>query len=132
MKIRECIDEFDRLNPNQYEEETKVKWLSNLDQRIFYDIFMTHELTEEEMNTTTLLVFQPYSSNNMMKELLVPAPYDELYNAYLQMKVDEADKETSRYNNSLTLYNAYYEGFEGYWNRTHRSKPVGQFNAWRH
>lgn len=125
MKIRECIDEFDRLNPNQYEEETKVKWLSNLDQRIYNDIILTHENSEE-------IEFKPYTSDNMMKELLVPAPYDELYVAYLQMKVDETDKETVRYNNSLTLYNAYYDSFAGYWNRTHRSNPVGQFNAWRH
>lgn len=132
MTIRECIDTFDRINPNQYEEDTKIKWLSNLDQRIFNDIIMTHELTEEEMNQTTLLVFQPYTSENIMKELLVPAPYDEVYTAYLTMKVDEADKETSRYNNSLTLFNAYYDSFDGYYNRTHRCKPAGQFNAWRH
>lgn len=132
MTIRECIDTFDRINPNQYEEDTKIKWLSNLDQRIFNDIIMTHELTEEEMNQTTLLVFQPYSSKNIMKELLVPAPYDEVYTAYLAMKVDEADKETARYNNSLTLFNAYYDSFDGYYNRTRRCKPAGQFNAWRH
>lgn len=132
MTIRECIDLFDKLNPNQYDEDIKVKWLSNLDARIHKDIIMTHVLTEEEMNQTALLVFQPYSSDNTMKELLVPAPYDEVYTAYLQMKVDEADKETARYNNSLTLFNAYYDSFDGYYNRTHRAKPSGQFNAWRH
>lgn len=125
MKIRECIDTFDRLNPNQYDEDTKVAWLSSLDARIYEDIILTHEGSEE-------ISYTPYSSENIMQELLVPAPYAEVYIAYLNLKVDEADKETARYNNSLTLFNAYYDGFDGYWNRTHRLKPVGQYNIWRH
>ncbi len=31
MTIREAIDRLDRLTPNQYDNEEKVRWLSELD-----------------------------------------------------------------------------------------------------
>lgn len=129
MKARECIDRLDNLNPNQYSTEDKARWLSILDISIFIDVIKTHELNEGE---TVITEFVPYEANNLEREMLAPFPYDELYIAYLQMKVDEANKETSQYNNSAYMYNTYLDNYKGWYNRTHLPINTARYNMWRH
>lgn len=120
MTIREVIDRLDGLKPNQYQDEDKLRWLSDLDQQIYTDILLTHEFEGE------LKEFVPYTIDDMDHSLIVKRPYDELYVAYLKMKIDEENAETGRYNNSATMFNAYYDNFAKYWNKTHL--PINKSN----
>ncbi len=43
MKISEAIERADALLNNKYNEETKIKWLAELDERVLSEIFETHE-----------------------------------------------------------------------------------------
>lgn len=115
MTIRECIDKLDGLKPNQYSEEEKVNWLSQLDANIYHDIILSHEWKK-------VPEFKPYTIDDLDKELIAQFPYDEVYLAYLKMKVDEENQETSRYNNSASLYNAHLDNYAKFINMTH--KPV--------
>lgn len=124
MTVQEAIDAIDALKPNQYQEEVKIKWLSDLDTLIFRDVILTHE------HPTDLKAFEPYSASDKGRTLIAPAPYDEVYTAYLRMKIDESNGETTRYNNSVTLYNAYYDNFAKYWNKNHMPISKGQFRWW--
>ena len=128
MKIKECIDKVNNLNPNQYSEEVKVDWLSRLDHDIFTEIISTHEYNEDEEP----IEYEPYSVNNEFKDLIAPFPYDELYIAYLNMKIDEANKETGQYNNSVVLFTSYYENYSSWYNRTHMPINKARYNNWRH
>ena len=118
MTIREAIDRVDVNNINQYSVEDKVRWLSILDNLIVIDIYSRHDRNkdEEEIN------FKPYTTEDMDKSLLVPFPYDELYTAYLEMKICEANKETERYNNAVALYNSYFDEYSHMYHRTHLPK----------
>ena len=80
MTIREAICISEQLNPDQFPEEDKVRWLSNLDGQLKRDIFDTRQgLPAEE--------FAGYTMEDLDRELLVPAPYDdEIYPAFLIMK----------------------------------------------
>lgn len=49
MTIINAINETDHLKPNMYGMQEKIKWLSRLDRRIFEQILLTHEMSEEEM-----------------------------------------------------------------------------------
>lgn len=49
MKVIEAINAADRLKPNMYTLPDKIKWLSRLERRIFNEVFLTHELSDEEM-----------------------------------------------------------------------------------
>lgn len=118
MTIKEAIDKVDGLKPNQYETEDKVEWLSSLDHQIYTDILLTHEGEASE--------FKPYTVDDMDRKLIVDAPYTEVYTAYLKMKIDEENAETGRYNNSAILFNAYYDNFAKYWNKTHL--PINKSN----
>lgn len=126
MTIREAIDRTDGLKPNQYSDDSKVKWLSNLDHSIHINVLETHELNDGE----TLNPFVPYSVDDTAKELLVPAPYDEVYIAFLKLKIDENNQETARYNNSVALYNSYFAEFENHYQRTHKPIKKASFSFW--
>lgn len=149
MTIKEAIDKVNALYPNQYEEEIKVDWLSRLDYQIFNDVILKHvhrlpppPVIRAESRETPLDTpphhphhhkpeFKPYTVENMATPLLVPFPYDELYIAYLEMKIDEANHETTQYNNSSILFNSYYENFTSAYNREHMPVNRARYNMWR-
>lgn len=120
MTIRECIDNVDTMKPNQYPEEIKVRWLSEVEHSVFNDIIKTHWLPRKERKK----VFSPYTLEDMDEELIAPFPYDVLYPAYIKMKIDEENQETDRYNVSATLFNSYFEEYARHINKTRR--PVGR------
>ena len=145
MTLREVIDRVDDLIPNVYEESHKVRWISELDAKIFNEVYMTHEDNpytrekpeeEEEENVTyfgdakkevkTYLEL-PYTINKAAEtELLAEFPYDELYVAFLETKINEYNQETTRYNNSALKFNGLYNDFVAYYNRTHMPLERGK------
>lgn len=126
MTIREAIDRADENNMNQYTEEEKVRWLSILDAAVIENIFKTHERNAEDPE----IHFRPYTMEDMDKDLLVPFPYDELYIAYIDMKVYEQNKESDRYNNAASLYNSYMQDYSDHFNRTHMPRFVSNHRIW--
>lgn len=118
MTIHEAVEMVDRLKPNQYDQEQKVKWLSKLDGMIFREVISTHaDSTVEE--------FKGYDNAFPDTEMLVPYPYDEdVYNYFLQMQIDKENGEMAKYNQSATLYNNAYKIFCDWYNRTHLPIPA--------
>ena len=114
MTIKECIYLVDNVKPNQYSIEDKVVWLSFLDGIIINDVLKTHEGYNGEYDE-----FDGYSPDKLGTKLIVGFPYDNLYTAYLKMKIDEANSETARYNNSATMFNSYFGIYKKYYNKTH-------------
>ncbi len=123
MKIREAIDRVDAVKPNTFSISEKVRWLSYLDGVMLTDTVDTHEQTDAE---TGQPIEEPepidtlYDADHLDAELIAPYPYDELYVAYLKMKIDEENGETQRYNNSATLFNSYYSNFIKAYHRAHK------------
>lgn len=114
MTIKECIDVVDNVKPNQYGIEDKVRWLSFLDSIIINDVLKTHEGYRNEYEE-----FEGYSADKLGTKLIVEAPYDRLYEAYLKMKIDEENGETARYNNSATMFNSYMTEYKKHYNKYH-------------
>lgn len=116
MTIIEAINHIDAINPNNYTQPEKVAWLSTLDGVIKKEIIDTHEGAEA-------FIFNGYTEETPLDtELLVPAPYDEVYLFWLQSKIDYWNGETRKYNNSISMYNTAYSAFENAYNREH--KPI--------
>lgn len=114
MTIQEVVDVVDSVKPNQYTIEDKVRWLSFLDAIIINDVIKTHEGYEGQYED-----FAGYSPDETNVHLIVKAPYDGLYEAYLKMKIDEENGETARYNNSATMFNSYLETYKKWYNKHH-------------
>ena len=122
MTIKDCIDRVDNLKPNQYTITEKVIWLSFIEKIIINEVLKTHEGYDGRYDD-----FEGYSEDKLTVKLIVPSPYDRLYFEFLKMKIDEANGETTRYNNSATLFNSAMDDYKKYYNKTHlpldTSKP---------
>jgi hypothetical protein len=120
MTILEAINRTDRIKPNTYSQPDKVRWLSTLDGVVKNEIIDTHEGGED-------VKFEGYNDETLLTtELLIPAPYDEVYIRYLEMKIDYANGEFGKYNNSTVAYNTAFSAFEKYYNRDHMPKSHGK------
>lgn len=116
MTILEAINRVDSTKPNSYTQVEKVDWLSSLDGIIKSEIIDTHEGGED-------VVFDGYDADTSLDtELLVPAPHDDIYIRWLEARIDYANGEYGKYNNSLTAYNDAYTLYANYYNRKHMPK----------
>ena len=85
MTIMEAIQRINTVKPNGYDQPQKIKWLSTLDGIVKEEIIDTHEGGEN-------VAFDGYTvETNLLTELLVPAPYDDIYIRYLEMQIDYAN-----------------------------------------
>ena len=113
MTIIEAINRIESVKPNGYAQAEKIKWLSALDGIVKKEIIDAHEDGEA-------VTFNGYNENTVLTtKLLIPSPYDEVYVHYLEMKIDYANGEYGKYNNSMSMYNTSYSAFERYYNRAH-------------
>lgn len=119
MTLIEAITRIDTLKPNTYTQQEKIKWISTLEGTIKHEIIDTHEGEED-------VTFDGYDeSTSLATELLVPAPYDDIYIRWLETRIDYTNGEYARYNNGVAAYNDAYTAFSKYYNRTHMPKGKG-------
>ena len=115
MKISEAINQLDELKHNTYTQSNKVQWLSRLDAMVKKQIIDTHEGEE--------VIFNGYDdSTDMNTELLIPAPFDEVYLRWMEAQIDYHNGEYGKYNNSMELFNTSYNAYQNEYNRTHMPK----------
>lgn len=120
MTIAEVISKVDKLKPNTYAPEDKVEWLSTLDARVKSQIIDAHECKE-------MSFFYGYDSlTDQETELLVSAPYDEMYLRWLEAMIDYHNSEDDRYNNAIVLFNNAYESYKRHYTRTHMPISTGK------
>ena len=116
MTISEAIAKIDSLKPNGYSQTDKIGWLSLADGMIKNNIIDTHEGGEG-------VTFNGYDDNTPPDtELIVNAPYDELYVSWLASKIDYYNGEYARYNNNIVRFNDTLSAYTNYYNRTHMPK----------
>ena len=121
MTVMECITLVDALKPNQFDLETKVKWLSDIDGTIVRELIDTHESSPLKGE------FFPYTPENTSRNLIAPHPYDILYRWYLESQIDLGNMEIGKYNNTRSLFNNAYQTYTDHYNRTHMPKQRGCF-----
>ena len=113
MKIIDAITRIDALKYNTYSREEKLEWLTNLDAKVKKLIIDTHQGGEN-------VVFTGYDEKTDPEtELLIPAPFDEVYLRWMEAQIDYFNGEFDKYNNAIIMYNAAYEAFEKYYNQNH-------------
>ena len=116
MKIIEAINRIDSLKHNTYTQSDKLAWLSRLDSMVKKHIIDTHEGSED-------VTFTGYDdSTDLQTELLIPAPYDEVYLRWMEAQIDYYNGEYEKYNNASDLFNTAYNDFKNHYNRTHKPK----------
>ena len=99
MQICDVIDWVDEVKPNAFSDAVKIEWLNALEGRLLSDVLMMDPLPpyDEEHDLETFLIIDP--------------PHDDLYGLWLSAKIDEANGEYDRYQNTLSVFNGYYDNF---------------------
>jgi len=97
MRYNTAIAHADVLRPNTVDSELKFMWLSELDGKI-------GEITGEE-------VANPYPNDD---DLLMPFPYDNIYELYLIAMIDIYNQDTMLYQADYTLFNQAFEEARAY------------------
>lgn len=116
MTIAQAIAKINSLKPNRYTDEDKIGWLSELDEHIKAKIIDTHE-------NAAVDAFDGYTGETSQStQLLVPAPFDQMYLFWLESKIDYWNGEMGKYNNSISMYNTAYAEYEAYYNRNNTPK----------
>lgn len=115
MTIQEAFEEVQRMEPNTYTIEDMIGWLSQLDRKIWREVFLTHEGIEKGTE------FDGYSpATDPTTELLVKDPdAEDVYINYLKAMVNKNNMEIGKYNQNITAFNDAYNIFSNWYTRTH-------------
>lgn len=121
LTIARVIEQLDRMKPNKFDDDDKIRWLSALDGKIFEELFRDHEGLDD-------IEFEPYGEETSGEtELLVQGPYEDIYLKWLFAQVDRAHADASRYSNTMRVYNYAWADLANWVNRTYRHKSDTTF-----
>ena len=124
MTIMEIISHVDAVKPNSYSQAEKIKWLNQVEWMIKKEIIDTHEGADK-------IAFNGYdSASALSKNVIANAPYSKLYIHWLESQIDYANGEYSKYNNSITMFNASYDAFARWYHREHLPLNHGGWKHW--
>lgn len=113
--MNSVIEELEAVKPNVIPDETKFKWLANLDGRLSIEVF-----GEREAKTYTL----PEDAD---AELLVKEPFDNIYVLYCCAMVDFYNREFSSYNNSVLMFQECLDQLKTWHIQNHRQCGARNF-----
>ncbi len=108
MTVAEAIGRSVALYPECGERDELIVWLSELEARIYVELYGGRSLPPVTAQTV----------------LSAPEAYAELYPLYLVMKTDLVNADIERYNNSATLFENAYSEFANYVTRVSESSEI--------
>lgn len=118
MTISEAISTVDKLKPNTYEQEEKIRWLSFLDMTINKEIIYSYAIGNP-------YDFKGYDGNTPIDTVLIAeSPYDEIYIKYIETQIDYYNGDTVSYENSCRMFNALFEDYKNYYSRNFKSEKT--------
>ena len=110
MTVSQVIRIVDDIKPNAFTNETKTAWLNEVEGMVQTQVLL---LAPEEIIAYT------YDADGD-RELLVHPPHDKLYPAYLEARIDYANGEYNKYQNTMQMFNAFFEEFMRWFALTYR------------
>lgn len=116
MTIQLVIDQIRTMKPNAFDDNTLVRWISDLEGMIYNEVILTHE-------GDTDIQHGPYDPiEDMGTVLIVPEPYSDVYTKWLSAQIDFHNSEFARYNNDMSMYNSAMATYADWYNRAHLPK----------
>ena len=110
MTVSQAIARVDEGKPNAFSNHTKTVWLNEIEGMVQTEIFLFNPVDVVQYDYT----------QDKDRELLVNPPHDKLYPAYLEARIDFANGEYSRYQNSMQLFNSFYGEFMRWYANVYR------------
>ena len=110
MTPNKAIEIVDKLKLNSYSEEDKLRWINELDG-------MVQRLVIQSDN-----IIQYAYPDDMDKELMIPAPFDDCYTLFLEAKIDYYNREYANYNNSAMMFESQFGEYKKAYIRDHQAR----------
>lgn len=101
MTLSDVISSVDEIKPNAFSNETKTKWINEVEGMVQTQVFL--------MVPMGLVQYTYDQDKNAI--LLVDPPHDKLYPAYLEAKIDYANGEYKKYQNTMQMFNSFFSEF---------------------
>ena len=114
MTIQTALDLADQMKPNMMKRETKLVFLTEIEQVIHEEVIMKHVHTQEQETKPKY-----DGDTDPGTELLIPDPYSKLYYYYIMKSIDEQNLEWDKYNAHNAIYENKYEEMSDWYTRTH-------------
>lgn len=110
MTANKVIELVDEIRPNSFNEEQKFGWINDLEGMVQELVIQTDEV-------------KPLAyPEDMDKELLIPAPFDNVYGLYLESMIDFYNREYGNYNNTAAMFETRFSAYKKAYIREHRAK----------
>ena len=136
MTPNKAIERIDKLRPNPYSEEDKLRWINELDGQVKTLVFQWNEkyiqeleskrksgeITEEEYKKLIDKTKEYSYPEDLDKELLIPAPFENLYCLYLEANIDYHNREYKNYNNTARMFEAQFSEYKKAYIREHQAR----------
>jgi len=114
MTPNKVIEYVDRVKINMYTDEDKYTWMNTLEGLIVREV-----LGGEGSG----LVFPDDADT----ELIVPAPYDDMYALYVMAMIDFHNREYDNYNNTVMVFKERLDQFKAWYVRNNRQATADNF-----
>ena len=101
--IKEILERVDRNKPNAFGVEKKMRWVAELDGKIALQVFL--------MSYADAVQLQYQYPQDLDREPLVTFPHEDIYDAWLECKIDLQNGETDKYQNAKVVFDALYNDF---------------------
>ena len=109
MTRNEALAEVREMRPNEYQDELLLKWLDELEERIYRELLDGYIVPE------------------MGEDLIAPDPYSGMYRWWLVANIDLANGEMDRYNNYLSLFNSLWDEYGRMISRRYRREKPARY-----
>ena len=100
-EIINCVDDY---KDNGFHERTKLRWLTELDGKVAADVMLMGIEEIRELPHT-------YPEAKQC-EPLVGYPHEDIYTLWLEAKIDYANGEYGKYQNTMEMFNEAYGNFK--------------------
>lgn len=112
MIIHDAICGARAMRDTELPDKMLLQWLSSHDGQAWEAVCSRYEGAASKPD---------YDDNTDPEatELLIPAPWDDIYIDYLVMRIDLAHQDIDRYNNGAALYASKRADWANWYNRTH-------------
>lgn len=123
MTVKEIIETAERLKPSQYQREDLLRWLNQLEGRIWLQVIRTHHDSQP--------TWEPYTQETWERVPLAAGPFEDLYLNWLYAQIDYHNAEEIRYNNHMVMHEELMDMFKAWYNREHMPVEGPEITGYR-
>lgn len=124
MTVRELISYVTAVKGREFPPEVYDVWLNEVEGLVQTRV---HLVPEEAVVRLVRDAEDPEAFNETV--LSAPFPYDKLYAPYIEAKIDFANGEYDRYENSMTMFEKFFTEYSAHYAQVYRPADRRKRNA---